>query len=481
MRCLFAALIFPVPERREFRHFWRFSTGFGRLGCRPGETNFPASRELPGLNAAAAPARPARPSRASAPRRRTARPSRPTARPPAASANRLPLNSTIPAAKLHPATVAGPRRGSRPCASAMTATSAAACTMPYSAPVRSNSAALRVRFRDAPRARPPPPRRDRPARRSPAIPASPAAAPRSRSAVSYSASVCAAIRSSANSRSTRRRPARPIARRRSGSRGQRRDRPGQRRDVSRRDEQPGLLARPARPHDLAASRHVAGDDRPPAGRGFEQRFRQSLAIGGRQHRDRGLGPDLAHVLDPAEPARPSPPGSAASAASARSSSESGLSGSVGPASTSSIAEPLGAQQAHRSDRVEHALAAQHAADQRHPDARPARLRDSAPAAARNAPYRPRSRGSGRDATGLSRAAASASRSSGFCTMMRAPPAACRNPRAQRRAGQPRRPARRTENPEPSPLTAAMQAGRSARRGNARRSAAPPNSTGFSAT
>ena len=67
-------------------------------------------------------------------------------------------------------------------------------------------------------------------------------------------------------------------------------------------------------------------------------------------------------------------------------------------------------------------------------------------------------------------------------MTRASPAACRNPaQPGSRARPPAAPLAARQNPEPSPLTAATQAGRPARRGNASRNAAPPNSTGFSAT
>ena len=389
-----------------------------------------------GLNAAAAPARPARPSRASAPRRRTARSSRPTARPRAASANRLPLNSTIPTAKLHPATVAGPRRGSRPCASAMTATSAAACTMPYKEPVRSSSAVRGAASRCAASA-----------------PAATEARPASPAIASHIRVTCEAPLAQRGFVQRQRLGGDPLlgelaldeappgpAHRAPPLRvaGQHRDRVGQRRDIARRDEQPGLFPRLARPHDLAASRHVAGDDRPPAGRGFEQRFRQPLAIGGRQHRDRGLGPDLAHVLDPAEPHRrparrraPPAPGRRANR---------GLSGSVGPASTSSTASPSA-----RSRRTEATASGTPLLRSMRPTSAtlmlgPPGFATGSGSGAKCAVSTPEPRIRTRRGRSIP-SRASASRSSGFCTMMRASPAACRNPRAQRRAGQPRHPAR----------------------------------------
>ena len=187
------------------------------------------------------------------------------------------------------------------------------------------------------------------------------------------------------------------------------------------------------------------------------------------------------------------PGSAASAARVRSSSELGLSGSVGPASISSTASPSA-----RSRRT--ALTA---------SSTPL-LRSMRPTSAslmtgpsRDAP-RKGGLGSGSGAkcavstpeprirtsrAGSIPAVASASPSSGFCTMIRASPAVRRNPRHSpwfKTA----RPARATwpvgansasAKLEPRPFTAATHAGRPARLGNASRSAAPPNSTGFSAT
>ncbi len=62
---------------------------------------------------------------------------------------------------------------------------------------------------------------------------------------------------------------------------------------------------------LAAARHVAGNDRPGTGGGFEQGFRHPFAIGRRQHRDRRAAPHLAHVGDRRRASVT--PGSAASA------------------------------------------------------------------------------------------------------------------------------------------------------------------------
>ena len=465
----------PCSKRREFRRFWRFSTVSGPpIGC--GQTNFPAAGNCHGLNAAAAPARPARPSRASAPRRRPARSSRAHRPACAANANRLPLNSTMPAAKLHPATVAGPRRGSRPCASAMTATSAAACTMPYKEPVRSSSAVRgavsemrRERARHhrgetrQPGDRQPYPRHLMGSARAARFRTAPASRRRS-----------AARRTRARRGAARPGPSRAAA----AGRG-----PAPR---SRGTAPPRLPAgpaarspRPARPAARSRGIPACRWRRSPARR---TRLRAAISAVPR-HR---LTAAPRSRPRPRPRARPRPgraisiPGSAASAASARSSSESGLSGSVGPASTSSTAQPLGAQQAHRSDRVQHALAAQHAADQRHPDARPARFRDRLrqrremrridPGTADQDEPRPVYPEPGERLPVLRVLHDDAGAAGGMA-----------QPPRQRRAGQPRRPARGATNPEPSPLTAAMQAGRSARRGNASRSAAPPNSTGFSAT
>ena len=282
--------------------------------------------------------------------------------PVAASANRLKLNSTMPSGKAP----AGDRSGAAARLAALRQRRS-----PRSAPPRGpcrrarRCAAVRPladRRRDAPPARRRSPRRARPARRSPA-----------RSGSSSSRSRLAQQPLGRAPASARRPPPRRIRARpaRGRPRPSRAGAPDRRR--ARRSPRPapstssGGTSRPVSPvpHDLAAARHVGGDDRPGAGGRLEQRLRHALAIGRRQHRDRGAAPDLAHILDPAEPFDPRL-GGERRAAPPRS-SESRLSGSVGPASSSSIARPRGAQPADRRDRVEHALAAQHPRDQRDRD------------------------------------------------------------------------------------------------------------------
>ena len=244
---------------------------------------------------------------------------------------------------------------------------------------------------------------------------------------------------------------------------------GQRRHVSRRDEQPGLRP-PARPAARSRGIPACRWRRSPARR---RRLRAAISAVPR-HRSRAAPRSRPRPRPRAHPrpGRATPlrsPGSAASAASARSSSESGLSGSVGPASTSSIASPSCAQQAHRRDRVQHALAAQHAADQRHPDARPARFRDRLrqrremrridPGAADQHQTRPVDPEPGERLAVLRVLHDDAGVAGGMA----------QSPR-QRRAGQPRRPARGGK-PGTEPVDGGDAGRPSARRGNARRSAA----------
>ena len=77
---------------------------------------------------------------------------------------------------------------------------------------------------------------------------------------------------------------------------------GKRRGVVRRHQQGvDAVAR-----DLAATRHVGGDDRPPAGGGFQQAHRQALAQR-RQHGDMRPRPERADVIDVAEEGQPRTP------------------------------------------------------------------------------------------------------------------------------------------------------------------------------
>ena len=85
-----------------------------------------------------------------------------------------------------------------------------------------------------------------------------------------------------------RRGAQPLPQARIGR--QRRQRPRRRVDVAER-HQNALLAVA---HDLPAARNVGGHNRPAGGGGFDQRARQTLAIG-QQHRDVMFAPDLRHI------------------------------------------------------------------------------------------------------------------------------------------------------------------------------------------
>ena len=225
-----------------------------------------------------------------------------------------------------------------------------------------------------------------------------------------------------------------------------------------------------RANRLAASRNVAGDDRPGAGGGLEQGLAAPL------HRRSTAAPRSPRGAKPmrtsATGAEPMIPGSAARADSDAADERSCIVG-VGRTGQDELdREPAPSQASDRGDRVEHALVAQHTRDEGHGNGVPLRHR----AAVKNGGYRPPSRGSARSAAGSIPSAARAAPSSGFCTTIRPRPLAAARRRATPSGGRRRRAATVVAaKPEPRPMTESIDAGARPRaetpaRGRARRTA-----------